>query len=92
MNTYYVYILTTNNNKIFYVWITNDLSRRIYEHKNKLVDWFTKKYNVTKLVYYEEWGSVKDAIQRENELKDRRRDKKLLLVKELNPTLEELVL
>lgn len=54
MNNYYVYILTTNKNKIFYVWVTNDLSRRIYEHKNKLVDWFTKKYNVTKLIYYEE--------------------------------------
>jgi len=52
---YYVYILTNHNNTTLYVWITNNLKRRIYEHKFKLIDWFTKKYNLIKLVYFMEW-------------------------------------
>jgi len=61
----------------------------MYEHKNKLVDWFTKKYNVTKLVYYEEGWSIQDAIQREKEIKDWRQDKKLALIQSINPNLDE---
>lgn len=63
----------------------------MYEHKNKLVDWFTKKYNVTKLVYYEEGWSIQDAIQREKEIKDWRQDKKLALIQSINPNLDEIM-
>jgi len=90
MNTYYVYILSTKFNKLFYIWITNNLPRRLYEHKNKLVDWFTKKYNIDKLVYYEECGDIKDAIAREKQLKWRTRIKKENLIKKINPQLNDL--
>ncbi len=92
MNTYYVYILSTKFNKLFYIWVTNNLERRIYEHKNKLVDWFTKKYNIDKLVYYEECGDIKDAIAREKQLKWRTRSKKENLIKQINPQLNDLEL
>ena len=62
---YYVYILANWNNKVLYVGITNNLERRIYEHKNKLIEGFTKKYNVNKLVYFETTSDVKSAIERE---------------------------
>lgn len=65
---YYVYLLTNWNNKVIYVGVTNDLVRRIYEHKNKLVDGFTKKYNVSKLVYYEATEDAIAAIAREKEI------------------------
>lgn len=90
MNTYYVYILSTKFNKIFYIWVTNNLQRRLYEHKNKLVDWFTKKYNIDKLVYYEECGEIKDAITREKQLKWRTKSKKEILIKQMNPALNDL--
>ena len=66
---YYVYILTNWNNKVMYVGVTNDLERRLYEHKNKLADGFTKKYNVTKLVYFDYTNDVKSAIEREKQIK-----------------------
>ena len=72
---YYVYILTNFNNKVLYIGVTNDLNRRIYEHKNKLIDGFTKKYNVNKLVYYEEYKDVNEAISREKQLKGWKRQK-----------------
>ncbi|RKX60531.1 MAG: GIY-YIG nuclease family protein, partial [Thermodesulfobacteriota bacterium] len=56
--TYYVYLLTNWNNKVMYLWVTNNLERRLYEHKNKLVKGFTEKYNVNKLVYFEETQDV----------------------------------
>ncbi len=90
MNTYYVYILSTKFNKLFYIWVTNNLQRRFYEHKNKLIDWFTKKYNIDKLVYYEECGDIKDAIIREKQLKWRTRNKKENLIKQVNPQLDDL--
>lgn len=90
MNTYYVYILSTKFNKLFYIWVTNNLQRRLYEHKNKLVDWFTKKYNIDKLVYYEECGDIKDAIAREKQLKWRIRSKKENLIKQINPQMCDL--
>ena len=62
---YYVYILTNKYNSVFYIGITNNLIRRIYEHKNKLVEGFTKKYNINKLVYYEISNSVESAILRD---------------------------
>lgn len=90
MNTYFVYILSTKFNKLLYIWVTNNLQRRIYEHKNKLVDWFTKKYNIDKLVYYEECGDIKDAIAREKQLKWRTRAKKDNLINKSNPKMEDL--
>ena len=90
MNTYYVYILATKNNKLVYVWITNNLERRLYEHKNKLIEWFTSKYNVNKLVYYEETININDAINREKQLKWRLRSKKNELIESMNPNREDL--
>jgi len=82
---YYVYILTTRNNKLLYIWITNNLIRRIYEHKEKLVEWFTSKYNINKLVYYEETNDVNSAINREKELKWWLRIRKDELINKMNP-------
>ena len=69
MKTYYVYILS-NNSKTLYIGVTNNLAIRISEHKNKLIDGFTKKYNLTKLGYYETVDDVKSAIRREKQLKN----------------------
>jgi putative endonuclease len=66
---YYVYLLTNWNNKVIYVGVTNNLERRLYEHKNKLVKGFTEKYNVNKLVYFEETQDVIAAIAKEKEIK-----------------------
>ena len=85
MNSYYVYILTNWNDQVMYIGVTNDLERRLYEHKNHLVDGFTKKYHVDKLVYYEMTGGVRAAIAREKQLKGWTRAKKNALVRTLNP-------
>lgn len=90
--TYYVYLLTNWNNQVMYVGVTNDLERRIYEHKNKLVDGFTKKYNVEKLVYFETTSDVLVAIEREKQIKKWRREKKNQLVIEMNPEWKDLSL
>ncbi|BAL81645.1 GIY-YIG nuclease family protein [Caldisericum exile] len=87
---FYVYILSNKHNNVLYVGITNDLKRRIYEHKNKLVDGFTKKYNVHKLVYYEIFEDPVNAISREKQLKDFRREKKVKLINDFNPNWEDL--
>jgi len=71
---YYVYILTNKSNKVLYIGVTNDLERRMYEHKNKMVNGFTKKYNLAKLVYFEATADVKSAIEREKQLKNWHRD------------------
>jgi len=88
-NNYYVYILTNKSNTL-YIGITNDLIRRLYEHKNKLIAGFTKKYNIDKLIYYEVFDSPETAIQREKEIKSWTRKKKLELIKKINPNFEEL--
>ena len=75
-----------------YVGVTNNLGRRIYEHKNKMVEGFTKKYNVSKLVYFEETQDVIAAIEREKEIKRWRRQKKDQLVNSSNPSWKELTL
>ena len=85
MNNYYVYILTNDNGRVMYVGITNDIKRRLYEHKNKLIDGFTKKYNVGKLVYYEAFSDPEQAIRREKVIKAWRREKKNELVVKMNP-------
>ena len=87
---YYVYLLTNWNNKVMYVGVTNDLERRMYEHKNKLVTGFTEKYNVQKLVYFEETGDVNAALAREKEIKRWRREKKNKLVLQINPEWRDL--
>lgn len=89
---YYVYLITNWNNKVMYVGVTNNLERRIYEHKNKMVKGFTKKYNVSKLVYFEESQDILAAIDREKEIKRWRRQKKDQLVNSINPTWKDLSL
>ncbi len=89
-HNYYVYILANWNNKVIYTGMTNNLERRLYEHKNKLNDGFTKKYNVNKLVYYEQMSNVEDTIKREKEIKKWRREKKDNLINTLNPEWKDL--
>ena len=88
--TYYVYLLTNWNNKVMYLGVINNLERRLYEHKNKLVKGFTEKYNVNKLVYFEETQDVTAAIAREKEIKKWRREKKNQLVNRMNPNWKDL--
>ncbi|MBQ7353799.1 MAG: GIY-YIG nuclease family protein [Clostridia bacterium] len=87
---YFVYILTNWSNDVIYIGVTNDLERRVYEHKNKLIDGFTKKYNVNKLVYFESTTDIKSAISREKQLKRWSRAKKNNLVESSNPNWLEL--
>jgi len=87
---YYVYILSNKYNNVLYVGITNDPIRRVYEHKNKLVDGFTEKYNVDKLVYYELFNDPINAITREKQLKGYSRKKKVELITSFNPEWEDL--
>jgi putative endonuclease len=87
---YYVYILTNWNHKVMYIGITNDLHRRINEHKQKIVKGFAQKYNVTQLFYFEETSSVLAAITREKEIKKWRREKKNKLVISMNPAWKDL--
>jgi putative endonuclease len=90
MNSYYIYIISNKYNSVFYVWVTNNLERRLYEHQNKIIDWFTRKYNINKLVYYEDCWDIKDAIIREKEIKWWRREKKLNLINTINTDLKDL--
>lgn len=87
--TYSVYIMT-NKSRTFYTGMTNNLERRVFEHKQKLIEGFTKRYNITQLVYYETFGDVRDAIAREKQIKDWRREKKIALVQSLNPAWHDL--
>ena len=89
-NNYYVYLLTNWNNSVMYVGVTNDLNRRIYEHKKKLTEGFSKKYNLNKLVYFEETSDINFAIAREKEIKKWRREKKNILVNRINPNWKDL--
>lgn len=89
-HVYYVYLLTNSNNHVMYVGVTNDLRRRVYEHKNKLVKGFTEKYNVNKLVYFEQTLDIVSAITREKEIKKWRREKKNNLVIQVNPNWNDL--
>ncbi len=87
---YFVYILTNNKNKILYVGVTNNLKRRIYEHKKGLVEGFTKRYSLHKLVYFEQTTDVYSVILREKQIKKWTRNKKNTLINELNPNWEEI--
>ena len=87
---YYVYILTNKSNKVLYIGVTNNLERRIFEHKNKLVEGFTKKYNLNKLVYYEATNDIDGALEREKQLKNWHRDWKINLINSSNPNWKDL--
>jgi len=87
---YYVYILTNKRNTVFYIGVTDDLKRRLYEHKNELIEGFTKKYQLKKLVYFEEYQNINEAIKREKQLKNWHRGWKINLIKNKNPTFKDL--
>ena len=87
---YYVYILSNETNKVLYIGMTNDITRRLYEHKNKLVKGFTSRYNLKKLLYVEAIDDVNSAIEREKTLKKWRREKKEFLIKTINPNYKDL--
>ena len=87
---FFVYILSSQNNNVIYIGVTNDLRRRVIEHKNAVVDGFTKKYHVNKLVYYETFSSSMDAIKREKQLKGWIRNKKVALINSINPEWNDL--
>ena len=90
--TYYVYILTNKCNTVLYTGITNDLNRRVYEHKNKTnTSSFTAKYKIDKLVYYESTEDVIAAISREKQIKNYSRQKKIDLINAFNPSWEEII-
>ncbi|MCF8242830.1 MAG: GIY-YIG nuclease family protein [Melioribacteraceae bacterium] len=89
MNQYYVYIMT-NFSKTLYTGMTNDLKKRVYQHKNKMIPGFTSRYNITKLVYYEIFNDVKAAIAREKEIKGWTRIKKISLIEKENPEWRDL--
>lgn len=88
---YYVYIVASTS-RVIYVGVTNDLIRRVWEHKEKRVAGFTEKYNVGRLVYYEATPDVKSAISREKQIKAFRREKKLALIQQMNPSWKDLYL
>ena len=87
---YYVYILTSERNSVFYVGVTNDLIRRIYEHKHNMIDGFTKKYNVKMLVYYEYFNDIREAIYREKVIKKWKRKYKIHAIENMNPEWKDL--
>ena len=90
MNQYYIYILTNLSNTVFYIGVTNNLVRRTYQHKNKFADGFTKKYNICKLVYFEIYNDINEAIRREKQLKNWHRDWKINLITEKNSEFKDL--
>ena len=87
---YYVYILTNNSNKTLYVGVTNNLQKRLYEHKTEIVEGFTKRYHIHKLVYYEITKDITAAITREKQLKGWIRHKKICLIESVNPMWNDL--
>lgn len=90
MRNYYVYILASKR-LVLYIGVTNDLQRRIYEHKHGIHEGFTKQYNVDRLMYFECFSSIQEAIAREKQLKNWNREKKLWLIKKQNPELKEII-
>ena len=87
---FYVYIISNNFRSVLYIGVTRNLERRLYEHKNKLIDGFSKKYNLNVLLFYETTENALDAIAREKQLKKWKRKKKFDLIKSLNPDLKDL--
>ena len=91
-NTYYIYIMSSLNNTTLYIGVTNDLERRVKEHKSGEIPGFTQKYNCCKLVYFEEYSDIDQAIEREKKLKKWRREKKDWLIRTKNPGLIDLAI
>ena len=89
MNQYYVYIMT-NSSKTLYIGVTSNLEKRVFEHKNKLINGFTNKYNITKLVHFEITEDVNSAIAREKQIKGWLRKKKIALIEKCNPNWKDL--
>ena len=89
MHQYFVYLMA-NNTKMLYTGVTNNLERRVFEHKNHLTAGYTKKYNITKLVYFEETNDVQEAIAREKRIKGWLRTKKVALIESVNPEWQDL--
>ncbi len=89
-DSFFIYILTNQRNTVLYTGITNNIARRVYEHKNKLVRGFTSKYNVDNLVYIEEHSNPEEAIAREKQIKAGSRTKKIQLINQLNPAWKDL--
>lgn len=87
---YYVYIMTNQRNTVLYTGVTNNLARRVFEHRQKLIDGFTKRYNVDKLAYYEIFDDVNYAIAREKQIKGGSRQKKIDLIEKVNPEWKDL--
>ena len=87
---YYVYILTNYQTTTFYIGVTSNLEKRIYQHKHKTFEGFTQKYNVDKLVYFETTNSIENALNREKQLKRWHRQWKINLIKEINPNFDDL--
>ena len=87
---YYVYMMANRNNSVIYTGVTKDLQKRAYQHKNKMIEGFTKKYNLTKLVYFEMCEEVTSAIAREKQIKGGSRKRKVDLINSLNPNWEDL--
>lgn len=88
---YWVYIATNKSNTL-YTGVTNNLQRRMYEHQNKLIKGFTEKYNINKLIYFQEFNNPQEAISAEKKIKGWTRKKKIDLIKSINPTFEDLSL
>ena len=86
----YIYILFNKRNGTLYTGVTSDLKKRVYEHKNKIFDGFTSKYDVNKLGYYEEYNNIKNAIEREKQIKDGNRKKKIALIESINAEWKDL--
>jgi putative endonuclease len=82
---YFIYLISNKLNTVIYTGVTNDLKRRIYEHKTKIIPGFTKKYNINKLVYYEKFEDAYNAISREKQIKSGSRQKKIDLINSANP-------
>jgi len=89
MAVYHVYIMASASG-VLYTGVTNFLERRVRQHKQKLIEGFTKKYDVTRLVYYEPYGQIKSAISREKQVKNWRREKKLTQIRSMNPKFRDL--
>ena len=89
MRQYYIYIVT-NRSRTLYTGVTNDLARRVHEHKNKLIPGFTAQYNITKLVYFEVAEDVRTAIAREKQIKGWLRARKIALIESMNPNWDDL--
>ncbi len=87
---FYIYLMTNMHNTVLYTGVTSDLKRRVYEHKEKLVEGFTKKYRVSKLVYYEMAADAQTAVSREKQLKSGSRQKKVALIERMNPLWHDL--